>query len=325
MINDIAIMLLVGGVIRTASRRLNMMTVIGEIVAGLVVGPSLYHWVTFTTDLERIADIGVMILLFHAGMHLNLGELIKVGKSSVSVAIAGVALPLMSGYGAGLAFGESHNTSLFIGAALCATSIGITARVFSDLGQLNTVNARVVLGAAVIDDVIGLVVLVAASAIVQSGSFDIAHALMTVLVIGSFFLGVAAAKYANSSKIEKAMSPISQVFILFFFVSIGVRADIGDAFTSRGIIIICVLSVIALVTKFGAGFAARSTDIDKSLIGLGMVPRGEVGLIFANTAVSLHVFDSTIYSAVVMVVLLTTVVTPPLLRRRCEVVLPSHE
>lgn len=324
MIRDIVIMLLVGGVVRSGSRRVNLLTVVGEIAAGIVIGPSLLKWVSLSTDIEHVATIGVMLLLFNAGMHIDMSDLRKVGRASFTVATTGVALPLASGMLVGLAFGESFDTSLFIGAALAATSIGITARVFSDLGQLDTSNARVVMGAAIIDDLMGLVILAIASVVVQSGSFSVTKLLDTALIIGSFFLGVLVGGTPRKDRVARTISPISQVFILLFFVSIGLRADVSEMASTRGITIALVLSVVAFASKYLAGFSIKRTEVDKKLVGLGMVPRGEVGLIFANTAVGLHVFDASIYSAVVLVVLVTTVVTPALLRRRIDT-LNTHD
>lgn len=318
MIRDIAIMLLVGGVIRSASKRVNLLTVVGEILAGIAIGPSLFQWVSFSTDIEHVAKVGVMLLLFNAGMHINIRDLAKVGRSSLAVAFTGVALPLLGGISAALLFGESRNTALFVGAALAATSIGITARVFTDLSELNSANARVVLGAAVIDDVLGLIILAAASLLVKSGSFSASQLIDSALIICSFFLGAAIGGTAKKETVSRTLVPFNQVFILLFFVSIGVRADITKVTSGRGIAIVVVLFAVAMTSKYFAGYSVRQTDIDRPLVGIGMIPRGEVGLIFANTAVGLHVFDSALYSSVVVVVLLTTVVAPPLLRRRIE-------
>lgn len=318
MIRDIVIMLLVGGLVRSGSRRVNLLTVVGEIAAGIVIGPSLLKWVTFSSDIEHMATIGVMLLLFNAGMHINMNELRQVGRASFIVAMTGVTLPLASGMSAGLMFGESFNTSLFIGAALAATSIGITARVFSDLHHLESANARVVLGAAIMDDVLGLVILAIASVVVQSGSFSITELLDTALIIGSFFLGVFVGGTEQKQHVVRTINPVSQVFILLFFVSIGLRADVSEMASIRGLAIALVLSIVAFLSKFLAGFSVNQKGIDKKLVGLGMVPRGEVGLVFANTAVGLRVFDTTVYSAVVLVVLVTTVITPTLLRRRID-------
>ena len=318
MIRDLAIMLLAGGVIRTGSKRVNVLTVVGEIVAGIAIGPSIFKWVAFSSDIDHVAKIGVMLLLFNAGMHINIRELVTVGRSSFNVAIIGVALPLLGGIFAGFLFGESRNTSLFIGAALAATSIGITARVFTDLHELHSTNARVVLGAAVIDDVLGLIILAIASFVVKSGTFSPSQLIDSALVIGSFLLGALMSGSSQKERVPRSLTPFNQVFILLFFVSIGLRADISKVATTKGIALIVVLFAVAIASKYLAGYSARQPNVDQALIGIGMIPRGEVGLIFANTAVGLHVFNSTTYSSVVVVVLLTTVVAPTLLRRRIE-------
>jgi len=324
VIRDIAIMLLVGGAIRSVSKRVNAFTVVGEIVAGVVIGPSVFNWVSFSSDTEHLAKIGVMLLLFNAGMHTDIRELLRVGRSSIAVAVTGVVLPLIGGMSVGLLFGESQNTSLFIGAALAATSIGLTARVFTDLNELHSANARVVLGAAVIDDVLGLIILTFASLAVKTGAFSPAQLIDSALVIGSFVLGALVGKTSKKDITSRLLTPFNQVFILLFFVSIGLRADVSTMTSAKGVALVVVLAVIAISTKFVAGYSARQSGIDPSLVGIGMIPRGEVGLIFANTAVGLDVFDSTTYSSVVVVVLLTTVVAPSLLRRRIEY-LKTHQ
>ncbi len=324
MIRDIAIMLFVAGGVRMGTNRLNLLTVVGEIFAGVLIGPTIFNWVTTSSSIEHVSEVGVVLLLLNAGMHIDSKELRRVGTASAMVALLGVVLPLVGGFLAGLAFGESRNTSLFIGAALSATSIGITARVFGDLKQLDSVNARIVLGAAVADDVLGLIILAIASIAIQNGSFDFANLATTIFVVGSFFVGVAIGNSPRKLTVKRSLIPFNFIFIPIFFVGIGLRAEVGNIASTRGFLIVVVLCLVAFLAKFAAGFVVRLPGADKSLIGLGMVPRGEVGLIFANTAVNLNVFGPTIYSAVVLVVLVTTVLSPSLLRIRLKHTEATH-
>ena len=157
---DLLIVLVAAKLAAEIAERLNLPAVLGEIVAGVAIGPSALGLVELTdargVSLAMFAEIGVLLLLLQVGMEMDLAELSKVGKSSLLVAIIGVVLPFATGAGVSLLFGQSTNTAIFIGAALTATSVGITARVFGDLRALATMEARIVLGAAVADDVLGL-------------------------------------------------------------------------------------------------------------------------------------------------------------------------
>ncbi|NBT27656.1 MAG: cation:proton antiporter, partial [Actinobacteria bacterium] len=176
--------------------RLHIPVVIGEIGVGIVLGPSVLGWVRTGDIVFFLAEIGVIVLLAQVGMETDIDELRRVGRSSLTVGVIGVAAPMAMGYFAATALGESTNTALFVGAALTATSIGITARVFGDLRALSTPEARTVLGAAVADDVLGLIILTVVTRIVQQGSVDIATVSSTIgLAVGflvvSGFIGLA--------------------------------------------------------------------------------------------------------------------------------------
>lgn len=156
---DLTIILIVAKVAAEISDRIHVPAVIGEITAGILIGPSVVGLVNTSDMLSFLAELGVIMLLIQVGLETDIVELKSVGRASILVAIIGVALPMALGFGASSMLGESINTSLFVGAALTATSIGITARVFGDLRALATVEARTVLGAAVVDDVLGLIIL----------------------------------------------------------------------------------------------------------------------------------------------------------------------
>jgi len=288
------------------------------------------------------------------------------------VAIIGVALPMALGFGASSMLGESVNTSLFIGAALTATSIGITARVFGDLRALATVEARTVLGAAVVDDVLGLIILTVVTRIVEQGTVGIGTIASTVglaigflavtstvgftifpqlfariakgarststvsvvaigialgfsvladkahlaPIIGAFVAGLALRRIAAHERVERDVSSIAQIFVPIFFLNIGITTDIRAMADPRVLGIALLLSVIAIITKIAAALGALGSRGDKWTIGFGMLPRGEVGLIFASIGLSVGALSKELYGSVLVVVLVTTLVAPPLLRWR---------
>ena len=290
-----------------------------EIGAGVVIGPSVMNAVTPSAGLHLVADIAAAVLLFLVGMHVDTEAMRRVGRASLSVALVGVVAPVVLGGATGLALGESARTSLFLGAALAATSIGITARVFRDAGCLDSVTARIVIGAAVIDDVLGLVLLVIVSAVAGSNGVDAGVIWSSALIVGSFFLGAVIARSRNGATVERSVSRIAPVVVPLFFIHIGVKAD-ASKFVSPGVLAGAgVVFLVAMGTKLLAGFGSSHAGTDRITVGLAMAPRGEVGLIFAATAVSAGAFDDRMYASVLLVVLATTVVTPVLLRRRLAV------
>jgi Kef-type K+ transport system membrane component KefB len=354
--------------------RIRIPAVLGEITAGIVIGPSMLGLVEPSDALRVLAEVGVIILLAEVGLEMNLNELRRVGRASMLVAVIGVVLPMSSGIVAGRAFGESVNASLFLGAALAATSVGITARVFGDLKALGSTEARIVLGAAVADDVFGLIILTVVTRVVEQGSIDamglistiglavgflvIAGAIGLLLVpkifafvgakaaspatigvlaaavtfgfsaaasgaklapiIGAFVAGTALGRTQQHHTIARDFSILGSIFIPVFFMQIGIDTDVTKFFSAHVLIVAGVFTVIAITGKVLAAVGARGTNTDKLLIGIGMIPRGEVGLIFATIGVSVGVFNDELYAVVLLMVLLTTIITPPLLRWRIE-------
>lgn len=369
---DLAIILVVAKLAAELAERVGIPAVVGEIVAGILIGPSVISLVTNSDSLFVLAEIGVILLLLQVGMEMDLGELRKVGRMSVTVAIIGASIPMGLGYLAGLGLGESSNTALFIGATLTATSVGITARVFADLRALSTTEARIVLGAAVADDVLGLVILAVVTRLVEQGSVDattvartmggallflvVAGALAVVVVprilnfvaresrsagtvstiaigatfffatvamesklapiIGAFVAGLALSRTTNHDRISRDIGSVASVFVPVFFVSIGINTDVGAMAKWHVIGLALLLSIIAVFGKMIASIGTLGVKVDRLLIGIGMVPRGEVGLIFATIGLSVGVFDDELYAVVLLVVLITTLITPPLLRWR---------
>jgi Kef-type K+ transport system membrane component KefB len=373
---DLLIVLVIAKAAAELAERLRIPAVLGEIGAGILIGPSVLGWISIGGErgvsLAVIAEIGVLLLLLQVGMEMDLAELGKVGKASMSVAIIGVAIPFAAGALAGLALGEPGKTAIFLGAALTATSVGITARVFGDLRALATTEARIVLGAAVADDVLGLVILTVVVKVVTGGDVGVGTVLGTVglavgflvvtgllgvsvvprllgfvqrhassgatltvvgliitlafaqladmaklaFIIGAFMAGLALGRSAQHERIASDLGAAGNLFIPVFFVQIGLNTDLS-AFGKPSVLGLAgVLTVVGILGKLVAAFGARSTRADKLLIGLGMVPRGEVGLIFASIGLTNGVLTPDLYGAVIIVVLITTVITPPLLRFR---------
>jgi Kef-type K+ transport system membrane component KefB/predicted amino acid-binding ACT domain protein len=371
---SLALVLVLAKLAAELCERIKIPAVLGEIVAGIVIGPSMLGLVEPSDALKVLAEVGVIILLAEVGLEMDLNELRRVGKASMFVAILGVVLPMSTGVLAGTALGESLNASLFLGAALAATSVGITARVFGDLKALASTEARIVLGAAVADDVLGLIILTVVTRVVEQGSIDavglistiglavgflvIAGAIGLLLVprilkfigaksaspatigvvaagitfafsaaasgaklapiIGAFVAGTALARTDHHDRIARDFSVLGSIFIPVFFMQIGIDTDVTKFFSGHVLIVAGILTAIAIAGKMLAAVGAFGTNTDKLLIGIGMIPRGEVGLIFATIGVSIGVFDEELYAVVLLMVLMTTVITPPLLRWRIE-------
>lgn len=373
---DLLIVLFAARLAAEVAERLRVPAVLGEIVAGVLIGPSVIGLVELNGErgisIAVLAEIGVLLLLLQVGMEMDIGELQKVGRASVLVALIGVAVPFGGGAIAGALMGETTNTAIFLGAALTATSVGITARVFGDLRALATTEARIVLGAAVADDVLGLVILTVVVKIVTGGSVgfgtvagtlglalgfllltgavglllvprlldviqrrassgatvvvaamvitlgfaELADAAKLAFIIGAFMAGLALGKSEHHERLSRDLGAVGNIFIPVFFVQIGINADIG-AMTKPSVLgLAAVLTVVGIVGKLAAAFGALGTRTDKLLIGLGMIPRGEVGLIFASIGLTNGVLDTDLYGALLVVVLVTTLMTPPLLRLR---------
>jgi Kef-type K+ transport system membrane component KefB/glycine cleavage system regulatory protein len=346
--------------------------VLGEIVAGILVGPSVLGLVGADDVLRVLGELGVILLLLQVGLEMDLGELGSVGRASLSVATVGVVVPFAAGIAAGFAFGMSGNEALFVGAALTATSVGITARVFGDLRALASVEARTVLGAAVADDVIGLVILTVVTRIVSEGSVSLASVTWIVVVavgflvittfvgirvapplfatvtrhsrssgtlvavalaftlaiaeladaaklapiVGAFVAGLVMARSAPAERIRRELTSVSHLLIPVFFLQIGIDAEIDQFIHAKVLALAGVLLVVAILGKLASIAGMWGATGDRLLVGIGMIPRGEVGLIFATIGLRQGVFGDDVYAALLLVILVTTVATPPALRQR---------
>ncbi|MDQ6852855.1 MAG: cation:proton antiporter, partial [Actinomycetota bacterium] len=371
---DILIVLVAAKVAAEVAERIGFPPVVAEILAGVAIGPSALDLVGTEQTLRVLGEIGVILLLLQVGMGMNLTELGAVGRASVAVAVIGVALPMAGGFGVSELFGYDANTALFLGAALAATSVGITARVFSDLRALASVEARTVLGAAVADDVLGLVILTVVVRIVSEGSVsflsvlgilaialaflvattavgsraapplfqflnryarstgtvvalalaftlafaELADAAQLAPIVGAFVAGLSLSRSSASERITRELAPVGHLFIPVFFLQIGIDTDVGAFIDPTVIAIAAALFAVAVAGKIAAAVGVFGSPGDKSLIGLGMIPRGEVGLIFATIGLRESILNGDQYAALLLVVLSTTLLAPPLLRWRLQ-------
>jgi Kef-type K+ transport system membrane component KefB len=356
------------------AERVGIPAVVGEICAGIVVGPSVLGLVEGDDVLRTLGELGVVLLLLQVGLEMDLGELGRVGWASVLVAIVGVVCPMLLALPAMQLIGSDFHTSLFVAAALTATSVGITARVFGDLRALATTEARIVLGAAVADDVIGLVVLTVVVRLVTENSVSfaavggtvagaaafllvggaaavfVAPRLLRVVarasrspgtlvaiafafalafawladradlapIVGAFVAGVALARSDQSERVRTELAPVGHLLVPVFFLQVGIDVDVAAFGRVAVLRDAAILLVAAVVGKLLAPLGAVRTRGDKRLIGLGMLPRGEVGLIFAAIGLHSGVLSDDLYAALLAVVLVTTLATPVLLRWRWQ-------
>lgn len=351
--------------------------VLVELLIGVLIGNTyLLGFVHELKFIELIAALGVIILLFEVGLESNLDEMQALGKESILVAVVGVVLPFIGGYYvSGYLMPElSEMTRVFIGATLTATSVGITARVFKDLNVLQRAEARIVLGAAVIDDVLGLIILAVVSALVSGGDLSLTGiAFISVKALFFLFSAIAAGRMAvdhgfkalatfkiptlvpiaslvfcglmaylatlaglapivgafaagllldpmhfeglgTKTSVQDYIRPFSSFLIPLFFIVTGLHVNLTVFNSSEIIVAGLVITLVAMLGKILSGWAfASKQPVSRLLIGIGMIPRGEVGLIFASTGLALGVLDDKLYAVVVMVVFLTTLVSPPLL------------
>lgn len=371
----LAIILIAAKLGGALAQRIGQPAVLGELLAGVVLGSSLLGWVDAKDEIiTLLKELGVIILLFEIGLETDLQKLLKVGGAAVAVAIAGVVLPFALGFVVCQALGLSQLQSIFIGATLTATSVGITARVLSDLGRLQDPEGQVILGAAILDDVIGLVILAVVSGMAKGNEISalgiaqttgiafgflaitlflgmwfvpwldrfvklfrmpgtptivalvvalglawLADRVGSALIIGAFAAGLFQRALPQHEEIEKGVANLGHFFVPIFFVAVGAAVDVKTFNPlnpeARSILILGgTLIVAAIIGKFAAGFAPFWFRGNKSLIGVGMIPRGEVGLIFAGIGLDSKVLDRGLFSAVALMVMVTTFVAPPLLQ-----------
>jgi Kef-type K+ transport system membrane component KefB len=356
------------------SQRLKLPAVVGEIAAGIVIGPSLLGWVTPSSVLDVLAEIGAVLLLFSVGLETRLGDLQKIGKMAGLVAGAGVALPFVLGYTWGVLSGFSPPHAAFIAAAFTATSAGITARVLQELGVLGRIESRIILGAAVLDDILAMLILGVVTALQVGGNkgVDWAHLGFVLLqavgfvvtvalvgtriirkrssvldapinplsaltmslagclglaalsariglaaIIGAFLAGIVVAESKQRHALEKQMQPLLAFLTPFFFVVTGMNVSLSALSGWKTLLSLAVITLLATAGKWiGCGLASLSLGKrSAAIIGVGMVPRGEVGIIVASLGRGAGIFNDTIYALIVAMSLLTSIIAPPILTR----------
>ncbi len=392
------------------SNRVGLPPVLGELVGGVLVGVSALHLLAFpeagvepsssliirflestaglTPELATavfrdqndvisvLAEIGVVILLFEIGLESNLKELLEVGIQATLVAIVGVAVPFAVGT-AGLMtlFGVPAIPAIFAGAALTATSIGITSKVLAELGRLNSKEGQIILGAAVIDDVLGIIVLAVVASLAKTGEIDVGNVVYLILsasgfllgaillgkvfnkmfvsvvdlfktrggivipaiifayalaylaavihleaILGAFAAGLVLDETDKRKELQRQVIPIADILVPIFFVTVGAKTDLGvlnpaNPTNREGLVIASFLIAIAIIGKVVTGLAVfGQPGINRLAIGVGMIPRGEVGLVFAGIGSASGALSKPLEAAIIMMVILTTFLAPPLLR-----------
>jgi len=394
----IAVMLLVGKLGGELFERFKQPTVLGELIGGIVLGNLVLFGFSGAEPLKTneviaaIAEVGVIILLFEVGLQSDLKEMMAVGWSSLLVAALGVIAPFFLGWAVSAYFipNEPRLVHIFIGATLCATSVGITARVFKDLGKLATQPARIILGAAVIDDVLGLIILAVVAGAIKASASGAALSVIAVVVIavkaivflfgaialgqlvvpgllrgagrlksegvlltlaisfcllfawlsakvglapivGAFAAGLVLdevhykpAQARKERDLSELLQPVSIVLVPIFFVLMGMKVDLRFFARLDLLGFAIALTLAAIIGKQVCSLGVLERGTNRLAIGLGMIPRGEVGLIFAGIGATLMlrnslgvpqaVISSATFGAVVIMVIVTTLVTPPLLK-----------
>lgn len=373
------------------AERIGQPAVLGELVAGVLIGPSVLALLPTVGPVSEfihlLAEVGVAVLLFEIGLETDLREMFRVGGSATVVALVGVAAPFLLGFafwmivqpsmGASVAGISDTMIAVFVGATLTATSVGITARVLTDLNRLHTPEARVVIGAAVIDDVLGLVILAIVSGLAAGAALTIFGVAMkfvvaagflvaavvvgnfvaprifglidtmrvrgvllvsafcfallfaalaglagSAMIIGSFAAGIVLSSTNQFDTITERIGPVSDVFTPIFFVAVGAGVNVNlflpwtSTFDVNVLLVGGALLVIAVVGKVVSGYAVGwgSTRLNHLAIGVGMIPRGEVGLIFAHLGLTNGILSPSVYSAILVMVIFTTFLAPPLLK-----------
>ena len=389
--------------------RINLPPVLGQLVGGVLIGISAFRLLVFPETnvaedsliinllqstaglpteaapsvfasqsevISLLSELGVIILLFEIGLESDLKELIRVGPIAAVVAVVGVVAPFVTGtLGLIYIFGTPAVPAIFAGAALTATSIGITAKVLAELGQLSSKEGQIIIGAAVLDDILGIVVLAVVASLVKTGEIQISNIIYLVIsaavfligsivigrlisplivglvnemktrgevlltglvfafilsyiataihlegILGAFAAGLILAETDKRKELEEQIIPVADFFVPIFFVCVGAKTDLSvlnPAVPSNreGLIIATFLILVAILGKVVTGFTVfGNPDLNKLAIGVGMIPRGEVGLVFAGVGSASGALSEATEAAIIVMVITTTFVAPPLLR-----------
>ena len=350
-------------------RRINQPGVIGELLGGFIVGPFALGLAHVTLTAEVFAELGVVILLFTVGLEVRLDDLLKVGPMAIAVGTIGFILPILAGIGIGLAIGEDILPAALVGLALAATSIGITSRVLAEMGVLDRAFSRVILGAAIVDDILALLAIGVLSGLAEG---DLGPETLVTLIAGLLFVGIGLALAPLGRRIPRkvfvwpkfADTPVVPVFIImfagallaqfvglaaiigafvvglfvaetpvreevehgfrsllgifapFFFAVTGANIDMSALLDPELLLIVLVLSVMGVLTKLLGGIIGswRLGKWNSVVVGMGMSPRGEVGIVVAALGLSLALISQEVYAVLLAAVILTTLVAPVMLQ-----------
>ncbi len=373
---ELLVILLSAKVFGELAERLGQPAVLGELIGGVVLGTGIFTFFHLNDPaLALMSEVGVILLLFETGIHSDLDDLLKAGPTASAVAAIGVVVPFALGWGLMAALGRPSMECVFVGAAMTATSVGITARVLSDMGKLSLPEAQIVLGAAVIDDVLGIIILSAVQGIAVSGAMQwgavlktlllsagflaaafvmgpslssglikvvhrmrvrgvlvtlavcfafamalAAHSLGTAMIVGAFTAGILLARTDKKEDIDQTVRPVVDIFAPVFFVMVGAKVDLTvfnpfQAENRATLGLAALLIVAAIVGKLASALAVRDRKLNRWAVGFGMIPCGEVGLIFAQIGFSAGILEPSLYAAIVAMVIVTTFIAPPLLKR----------
>ena len=349
--------------------RLRQPAIAGEIIAGIIIGPSVLNWVQPTEFTSTLAEIGVIFLLFFVGLQTKPADIFRVGLRAVLVAVLGVIFPFMAGFALFYYSGKPNIEAVFVGAAMVATSVGITARVLGQMKVLSAETSRIILGAAVIDDILGLLILAVVSSMAKGGvnylhigmtaALAIGFILLIALVgartvnkirqrvenlrvgqsylvfgfsvclglgliasyigvaaiIGAFLAGMALSESTEGTDMPIQAEAVTEFLLPFFLTNIGMQLNLS-VMANRSIIGLAILiTVLAVLTKIlGCGLAVFSMGFKRAMqVGVGMVPRGEVGIVVAQIGLGLGTISEATYGVVLVMAVATTIIAPPLL------------
>ena len=351
--------------------RIRQPAVVGEILAGILIGPAVLKLIQPTDVMDALAEIGVIFLLFTVGLETRPSDIFRVGRRATVVAILGVIVPFVVGWGLLVLWpGHSRIEAIFLGAAMVATSVGITARVLSARGLLSTEASRVIMAAAVIDDIIGLLVLAVVSSLASGkvnyvsillvGGLAIAfttlvikfgarvinrveepvrnlkidHSLLIFAlvlcfglaavssligiagIIGAFLAGVALSELTDGTRLHQQSQALTEFTTPFFLISIGMKLNLAIFVSWDVVLLSLVVIALAILTKFvGCGLGALGMGRRRAIqIGVGMIPRGEVGIVVAQIGLALAAVSDAVYGVVLAMSVVTTIAAPPLIK-----------
>jgi Kef-type K+ transport system membrane component KefB len=294
--------------------RLRQPAVVGHIIAGVLLGASGFGIVNpHGPMLQALSDAGAVMLLFAAGLHTERGALLRIGRPATMVAIAGLVVPFILGYAVTQWFGATWIESLVAGGAMCATSADISTRVLARLGRTESAEGRIVAGAAVIDDVIGLAILAVVMSLVATGPFTMETFIRTALLPAAFLAGLMIDSAGANGRVERVTRILSALLVPFFFAVAGALLDLRALGSGSALGLEALLVAGGIVGKLIAGWAPAWISADKLLIGVAMIPRGEMGVIFGQTGLAAGAIDQRTFGAILLLVVVTTLMTPPLL------------